>query len=213
MSSFRRTNQGEVARFRSQARRDFLYWVPSGGNFDAQLIVDRIWLGSIRAAFDRSSLILNGIRYALTVAEDMIQFDVETSTEHYVKEDVWFTQHAVLGVYDHTEEVILEQLDEAMNFLDACLEQPTGSVLVHCAAGVSRSATVVIAYLMVRKNMLLKDALEHVQRARPIVCPNPGFMEQLKEVERCQGNISLAKERYCEYKRIAHQMFILDKPI
>ena len=42
---------------------------------------------------------------------------------------------------------------------------------------------VVAAYLMKRKGMTLKAALGQIIRARPQVSPNPGFLQQLKEME------------------------------
>ncbi|KAG2038565.1 protein-tyrosine phosphatase-like protein, partial [Suillus americanus] len=58
-----------------------------------------------------------------------------------------------------------------------------GKVLVHCVAGVSRSPTIIAAYLISRCSMSLKDALELLVRARPVVCPRPGFIAQLKDLE------------------------------
>jgi hypothetical protein len=51
--------------------------------------------------------------------------------------------------------------------------------LVHCHAGVSRSATVVLLYLMVRYRWPLADAYGHLRRVRPQVRPNPGFLAHL----------------------------------
>lgn len=53
-------------------------------------------------------------------------------------------------------------------------------MLVHCVAGVSRSATVITAYLMRLKNIRYKAALAMLKRVRPIVTPNDGFIEQLR---------------------------------
>jgi len=50
-----------------------------------------------------------------------------------------------------------------------------GGVLVHCFAGVSRSATIVIAYLMQEKEMNMEHAFSFASRARPIIFPNMGF--------------------------------------
>ena len=55
-----------------------------------------------------------------------------------------------------------------------------GNVLVHCRAGISRSATLVLAFLMKSRRWRMKRALEHLRACRPIVKPNEGFMEQLK---------------------------------
>lgn len=59
---------------------------------------------------------------------------------------------------------------------------PTGRVLVHCAMGVSRSATVVLAFLMICENMTLVDAIQTVQTHRDI-CPNSGFLRQLQVLD------------------------------
>jgi len=59
--------------------------------------------------------------------------------------------------------------------------------LVHCHAGVSRSTTVVVAYLMVRKRWPLQKALHFVKKKRYIVEPNFGFLEQLCQFEQAQG--------------------------
>jgi protein-tyrosine phosphatase len=46
-----------------------------------------------------------------------------------------------------------------------------------------QSSTLVIAYLMKRKNCGFKEAISFVRQARPNVCPNLGFERQLKEYE------------------------------
>ena len=54
-----------------------------------------------------------------------------------------------------------------------------GKVLVHCYAGVSRSATIVIAYLILEHNLGCLEATALVKRQRPEVFPNAGFQRQL----------------------------------
>ncbi len=56
------------------------------------------------------------------------------------------------------------------------------AVMVNCAQGVSRSSTVVIAWLMVHQNMSLIHAIEHVWLTRPFIRPNAGFMRQLVDL-------------------------------
>ncbi|XP_037934969.1 dual specificity protein phosphatase 19-like [Teleopsis dalmanni] len=56
-----------------------------------------------------------------------------------------------------------------------------GIVLVHCNAGVSRSASVVIAYLIKHCQMKFDDAYAYVKGKRACVQPNSGFLEQLKK--------------------------------
>lgn len=59
-----------------------------------------------------------------------------------------------------------------------------GRALVHCVLGVSRSTSLVLAYLMKHKNMSLKTAFEYVASRRPCVRPNPGFWRQLLDYEK-----------------------------
>eukprot|EP00879_Flechtneria_rotunda_P013475 GHRR01014069.1.p1 GENE.GHRR01014069.1~~GHRR01014069.1.p1 ORF type:complete len:164 (+),score=64.49 GHRR01014069.1:531-1022(+) len=54
-----------------------------------------------------------------------------------------------------------------------------GKVLVHCAYGQSRSAAVVIGYLMWRDSKPYHQCLQHVQACRPLAGPNAGFEMQL----------------------------------
>ncbi|XP_029698885.1 dual specificity phosphatase DUPD1-like isoform X1 [Takifugu rubripes] len=77
---------------------------------------------------------------------------------------------------------------DAAEFIHVALRQQ-GKVLVHCARGISRSATLVLAYLMLREGLTLVEALEAVCRHRNIL-PNVGFLNQLRQLD-----ASLARQR------------------
>ena len=78
-------------------------------------------------------------------------------------------------------------------------------VLVHCRAGISRSPTIVIAYLMKHKAMNLLDAYNHVKSRRPFALPKPGFWKQLMDYERqLHGKTTVTMKRFsreleCEF--------------
>ena len=76
-------------------------------------------------------------------------------------------------------------LDEALAFIHQALHQDNNNnkVLVHCNAGVSRSATVIIAYLM-QQAMTYDQALAVVRQNRPTAQPNRGFAQQLQAREK-----------------------------
>ncbi|XP_058459531.1 dual specificity protein phosphatase 18 [Malaya genurostris] len=61
--------------------------------------------------------------------------------------------------------------------------QNNGVTLVHCVAGVSRSASLCLAYLIKYHRMSLKDAYNHVKARRPQIRPNVAFVRQLSEFE------------------------------
>lgn len=73
-------------------------------------------------------------------------------------------------------------------FFDGCFDfiddgRQEGCILVHCNAGISRAPTIVIAYLMKKCNMRLKEAYDLVKMVRSRIRPNDGFMKVLKEYE------------------------------
>jgi protein-tyrosine phosphatase len=68
----------------------------------------------------------------------------------------------------------------SFNFIDNALLN-NGRVLVHCFAGKSRSASIVIGWLMKNEKMSYENALQYVRNYRPCVEPNLGFCCQLKK--------------------------------
>ncbi|KAF5287865.1 hypothetical protein FQA39_LY15641 [Lamprigera yunnana] len=73
-----------------------------------------------------------------------------------------------------------------------------GNVLIHCLAGMSRSVTVAVAYIMSATNLSWKEALKVVRAGRAVANPNLGFMKQLQdfETQRILEERRRLKERY-----------------
>ncbi|KAM6259153.1 dual specificity protein phosphatase 19 isoform 2-T2 [Spheniscus humboldti] len=72
---------------------------------------------------------------------------------------------------------------DAAHDLETMKKYKDGVVLVHCNAGVSRAAAVVIGFLMNSERLSFARAFSVVKNARPAACPNPGFMEQLHKYQ------------------------------
>ncbi|XP_031474089.1 uncharacterized protein LOC116246373 [Nymphaea colorata] len=82
---------------------------------------------------------------------------------------------------DMESENLLDYLDVCLDFIEK--SRAEGTILVHCFAGVSRSAAVMTAYLMRSEQLSQEDALESLHQSCELVCPNDGFLEQLKMFE------------------------------
>uniref|UniRef100_A0A8C7Y6N3 Dual specificity protein phosphatase n=1 Tax=Oryzias sinensis TaxID=183150 RepID=A0A8C7Y6N3_9TELE len=91
-------------------------------------------------------------------------------------------QYKCIPVEDNHKEDISCWFLEAIEFIDS-VRDSSGRVLVHCQAGISRSATICLAYLMKRKRIRLDEAFEFVRRRRSIISPNFSFMGQLLQFE------------------------------
>ena len=87
-----------------------------------------------------------------------------------------------IRVNDVEEEPMVKHWEDCFRYISEAKKERK-RVLVHCKMGVSRSASVVIAYTMKANDWNLSQALRFVQQRRGCVKPNPGFMKQLEEYE------------------------------
>ncbi|GFR57679.1 dual specificity protein phosphatase 18 [Elysia marginata] len=83
---------------------------------------------------------------------------------------------------DSDDQSLLSYLDDLVDFVSKAVSVG-GKVVVHCMAGVSRSASVVLAYLVRERAMSLREAHDHVIACRPVIRPNMGFWAALVEYE------------------------------
>lgn len=90
---------------------------------------------------------------------------------------------------DSSTENLLQVLGEACEFIKSSLAKKDGGVLIHCHQGVSRSASVVIAFVMEEMDLDYDTALRYVREGRPKINPNKGFAAQLEMWRRLQYNI------------------------
>lgn len=103
---------------------------------------------------------------------------VSTDAEYYADAGIIFKG---LKLDDIWMEDISRTFGESVTFIDDALGR-RGKVLIHCLAGISRSATIAIAYLMLRHGQSVESAVMEVRRKRGIR-PNEGFLRQLVQLD------------------------------
>ncbi|KAF3917731.1 hypothetical protein ABW20_dc0101068 [Dactylellina cionopaga] len=92
--------------------------------------------------------------------------------------DPYVGKHLHIEVDDDYDENLIEHFKTSNEFIDKAIDEG-GSVLIHCAMGISRSATIATAYLIYKKEIPPDTALNLIKETRRIVHPNFGFREQL----------------------------------
>ena len=125
-------------------------------------ITEQIYLGDVSGATNLYMLRANGITHILTVAAGMRPlFPFE------------FT-YKCFEVLDMPTQSLMHTFLPGIEFMRDAVRSG-GKVLVHCFAGVSRSASMVIAYLIKEHGMGCQQAFEYCRSKRMIIFPNPGF--------------------------------------
>ncbi|RWS09296.1 Dual specificity protein phosphatase 8-like protein [Dinothrombium tinctorium] len=135
-------------------------------------ILPFLYLGSQHDAMNRELLRSHNITYELNVSTTCPKPDF-IKDSHFMR----------IPVNDNYSEKLLPYFPKACNFLDKVRES-SGCAIVHCLAGISRSATVAIAYVMRHLKMSSDDAYRYVKSKRASISPNFNFLGQLLEYER-----------------------------
>ncbi|MCI4382970.1 hypothetical protein PGIGA_G00020930 [Pangasianodon gigas] len=133
------------------------------------------WSYPMRREMQLSILEKHGITHIVCVRQDI--------EANFIKPNFPLKfRYLVLDIADNPVENIIKYFQMTKEFIDGCLETG-GKVLVHGNAGISRSAALVIAYLMETFGVKYRDAFSHVQERRFCINPNVGFVHQLQEYE------------------------------
>eukprot|EP00092_Neocalanus_flemingeri_P073249 GFUD01090331.1.p1 GENE.GFUD01090331.1~~GFUD01090331.1.p1 ORF type:complete len:248 (-),score=69.56 GFUD01090331.1:182-859(-) len=145
----------------------------------ADVVFPGIYLGDETTALCTSVLKDLGVTAVLNAAQgDLEGWSVVNTKEFYYSgKGIQF-----LGVQaiDLNSFPLRDYFVQAADWIDNILKGG-GVVLVHCVQGISRSATLVLAFLIIKKKMTLQQGIEMVKKKRSIA-PNEGFMQQLIEL-------------------------------
>ena len=159
------------------ANRAHIVWETTSGSSGAEQDPTKIYVGPIQTTGREH-------HEELVSKNVMAIVNCTTRENSFKNHDIIKPHYCQVPINDIVSANILPYLPGATAFLHEQLTVRGHSVLVHCMAGVSRSVTVVLAYLIRYQNMSLDDAFQHVKQRHPESAPNTGFWVQLKVWER-----------------------------
>jgi protein-tyrosine phosphatase len=137
-----------------------------------QEVIPNLHIGTKFAAVDIDQLKEKKIVAIINCIADSIYKHV------YIKED----DYLILNLKDNEEDDLLKELTLAYNFLDKYLTEDK-VVLVHCVSGISRSASIIIYYLMKKHKLRYKEAMKLLRSKRSCIMPNVYYHGILKALE------------------------------
>ena len=135
-------------------------------------VINNIYLGSDQSANDMDKMKELGITHIIVAAHELkCRFPHDFK---YVQIDIGDTMY----------ENMLDIFENMARYINNVLLDKNNKILIHCAAGISRSSSIVIAYLIKYTDMKTFDsAFNFLRKIRPLIEPNPSFIKQLKIFE------------------------------
>ncbi|MBW00116.1 Dual specificity protein phosphatase 8, partial [Eschrichtius robustus] len=130
-------------------------------------ILPHLYLGSQKDVLNKDLMTQNGISYVLNASNSCPKPDF-----------ICESRFLRIPINDNYCEKLLPWLDKSIEFIDKA-KLSSCQVIVHCLAGISRSATIAIAYIMKTMGMSSDDAYRFVKDRRPSISPNFNFLGQL----------------------------------
>jgi len=141
----------------------------------SNLLSGKLFISGEEAAVNYAALSQLGISRVLVCTQ-------RRSAASLSLDEICNVEHCLVKLDDSEYEHLTPKLPRCLEFIFSGLSAGHG-VLVHCHAGKSRSAAVVVAWLMLICGMKYDEALAHVRQTHPVACPNKGFEMELKEME------------------------------
>ncbi|KAJ8317040.1 hypothetical protein KUTeg_004944, partial [Tegillarca granosa] len=153
-----------------KSSRQALYRTNSTQSDPVELL-SHLYIGDASNAACKDDLLQLGITAILNVSS--------TCRNHF-HEDFRYKN---IPVDDNKVTDLSQWFQEAISFIDS-VKMQGGKTLVHCQAGISRSATICLAYIMYTERLSLDAAFEYVKSRRNVISPNVNFMQQLHNFEK-----------------------------
>ena len=149
------------------------------------LIEEHLYLSGSHTADDLKILNIFEIKYVLSVFDDALKHKSDSIT------------YMLIFAADNYSQDLLTHFDETYQFISKA--QNSGqNILVHCHAGLSRSATITIAYLMRKHNIPFESAFNMV-KCRRTIYPNENFVAQLQLFEEMGNKLNANNKKFRQH--------------
>ena len=126
-----------------------------------------IYLGNYINASNNEELKILKIKYILNCAKEINLFNLPNGVKY-----------CHLDIVDNTKTNLFQYFDKAFSFIETARKNK-GIILIHCKLGISRSTSILVAYMIKYLGFNVKKALEYIKTKRKQVNPNQGFLVQL----------------------------------
>ncbi|KAJ3436313.1 dual specificity protein phosphatase [Anaeramoeba flamelloides] len=152
-------------------------------------IDEGLYLGGQPGSSNKDLLKENGITHIVNVSHEKVCFPNDFVYLHLI-------------FYDTNENFMLPFFEEIYGFMDKALSNKNNAVFVHCSAGVSRSATAVICYLMKKNSWTFMETYKFVKEKRGVISPNQSFGAQLEMWEKLEYTLEGNSELHQNYQTL-----------
>ncbi|XP_022286187.1 dual specificity protein phosphatase 3-like [Crassostrea virginica] len=153
-------------------------FIPSEPKENFNEVYPNILLGNYFIAKNKDELKRKGVTHVVNCAQGTKFNQINTDEEYFVGTEIKFLG---LQATDTAKFPMNQYFHPASEFIEEALSNK-GVVYVHCMSGMSRSGSIVLAYLMIKRGMSVLDAVK-VVRAKREIFPNDGFLKQLCELD------------------------------
>ena len=143
-----------------------------GMSYHIDKITDKIYLGDLEGAKEFDYFSKEKINNVLSVVDNPPEYSEDKNINH-----------KIIMIDDLFSENIIKKFKECIEFIDKA-----DKIYIHCTCGVSRSASIVIAYLMWKTHSSFVQVYNFVQKRRPCIEPSIAFIKQLKKFEKILKN-------------------------
>uniref|UniRef100_G3PVU1 Dual specificity phosphatase 22b n=1 Tax=Gasterosteus aculeatus aculeatus TaxID=481459 RepID=G3PVU1_GASAC len=150
-------------------------------------VLPDLYLGNFRDARDREQLARHNITHILSIHDSAAPILQEGRTGATNLHNNLEMTYLCISAADLPSQNLTQHFKQSITFMHESRLKGEGC-LVHCLAGVSRSVTLVLAYIMTVTRLGWQEALAAVRVVRPCAGPNLGFQRQLQEFEATQAD-------------------------